>query len=48
MIVAVELAESLLPVVAPELDVDVDDVVVGDGEPLEPVGELERPLLVQC
>ena len=32
-----ELAELLLPLVAPEPDVDVDHVVVGDRDPLEPV-----------
>ncbi len=34
-----QLAEPLLPLVAPEPDVDVDHVVVGDREPLEPVAD---------
>ena len=35
--------ERLLPFVAPDLEVDVDDVVVGDREPAQPVADRERP-----
>ena len=38
-------AEALLPLVAPDLEVDVDDVVVGDRESRYPVVDDERPLL---
>ena len=37
--------EALLPLVAPDLEVDVDDVVVADGEAAHPVVDDERPLL---
>ncbi len=40
-----QLREPDLPLVAPDLQVDVDDVVVGDGEPAEPVADRERALL---
>ena len=39
-------AERLLPLVAPDLEVDVDDVVVGDREAAQPVVDAERALLV--
>jgi hypothetical protein len=39
-----EEPERLLPLVAPDPEVDVDDVVVGDGEVSEPVGDRERPV----
>ena len=35
--------EPNLPFAAPHLQVDVDDVPVGDGEPAEPVRDRERP-----
>ena len=35
--------EPLLPLVAPDLQVHVDDVVVGDREPSQPVADRERP-----
>src|SRR5581483_9667469 len=38
--------ETLLPFAAPDLQVDVDDVVVGDGEPVHVVPKLEDPRLV--
>jgi hypothetical protein len=37
----VELPELLLPLVAPDLQVEVHDVVVGDREPAEPVADRE-------
>jgi hypothetical protein len=37
--------EPLLPLVAPHLQVHVDDVVVGDGHPEEAVVDAERPVL---
>ncbi len=40
-----EPAQALLPLVAPDLEVDVDDVVVADREAREPVVDDERPLL---
>ena len=36
-------AERLLPLVAPDLQVHVDDVVVGDGQAVERVADRERP-----
>jgi hypothetical protein len=42
-----ELAEPDLPLVAPDLQVDVDDVVVGDREPAEAVVDAEPPRLVR-
>jgi hypothetical protein len=40
-----ELAEPHLPLVAPDLDVDVDDVVVGRRDSAEPVVDPEPALL---
>jgi hypothetical protein len=40
-----QAAEADLPLVAPDLEVDVDDVVVGGRDAAEPVVELEGPLL---
>ena len=37
--------ERLLPLVSPHLEVDVDDVVVPDGEPAEAVADRERACL---
>ena len=42
-----QLVEADLPLVAPDLEVDVDDVVVGDGEAAQPVVDAEAPLLVR-
>jgi len=40
--------EPLLPLVAPDLEVDVDDVVVGDREAGEAIPDRERARLVDC
>ncbi len=39
-------AERLLPLGAPDLEIDVDDVVVGDGDAPEAVVDVERAELV--
>ena len=41
-----QLVQADLPLIAPDLEVDVDDVVVGDGEAAQPVVDAEPPLLV--
>ena len=40
-----QLPQPDLPLVAPDLEVDVDDVVVGDREPADAVADDERPRL---
>ena len=42
-----EPAEPLVPLVAPDLQIDVDDVVVGDRHPAQPVADRERPRLAR-
>jgi hypothetical protein len=42
-----EAVERLSPVVAPDLEVDIDHVVGGLGKAEEPVGEVEGPLLAE-
>ena len=43
-----ELAEALFPLVAPDVQVDVDDVVISNGESAQAVAQLERAGLVGC
>ena len=43
----VSCVEPHLPLVAPDLEVDVDDVVVGDGDAAQRVADLERLRLVE-
>ena len=45
--VAVSWSRPDLPLVAPDVEVDVDDVVVGDREPAQRVADLERLRLVE-
>ena len=42
-----QLAEPDFPLVAPNLQVDVDDVVVRDGDAAQPVGDPERAHLIR-
>ncbi len=41
-----QASEPFLPLVAPHLEVDVDDVVVGERQPAQPVADREGPQLV--
>ena len=43
-----EAAERLVPFGAPDLEVDVDDVVVGDRDAGQPVVDVEGAELVRC
>ena len=42
-----EPSQALLPLVAPDLEIHVDDVVVADGQPAQAVADRERPCLVR-